>query len=1686
MSVSRAHRGGGGGLPGAPDSLRSSSRHGLGPDGSLKQPSGSDGSERENDDPLLGSAKKLRGINSTYVISACRTPGGAALTPNPAGRLTLQRRATRHKDSSLLGSEGGEASARKTETPLRLQRRVRADSVGRRAAAGADPVGRQTTAGADPVGRQETAGADPLGRQETAGADFVGSWTSARADSVGRQTTAGADPLGRQETAGADPLGRQTTAGADPLGRPETAGADPLGRQTTAGADPVGIRTAAGADSATQSVGGAAASDGASRDASRSVRIADNKKSSPAASSASSAGDSDPGLGAGDEDGGAFSALAGARGSGHFTHSTPIRPGGEAEAARPGPSSARPERGPWDDRVGAGSLHPRGLWKEAEKHTDRSESLGGGTPGRRMAEHTRTPRCGTPRPQSAVLSALKRRTPGAQGQQNPKRTLFPNKGEGCQEHTLPPREEACTPRGPLKVESSQVTVAVRVRPFSKREQEESAAQVVFLDGADLAVRHPALRQEFRFLYDAAFWSFDRSHPRYAGQASVYTALAAPLLARALEGYNACLFAYGQTGSGKSYTMMGFGEEPGIIPRFCEDLFAQVAKHQTQEVRYHLEMSFFEVYNEKIHDLLVGRGGSRQRKQPLRVREHPVSGPYVEALAVNAVGSYADIQGWLQLGSKQRATAATGMNDKSSRSHSVLTLLMTRTQTELVDGEQHDHAVTSRISLVDLAGSERQGPAGTSGQLLREGVSINKSLLTLGKVISALAEHGGRRRAFIPYRESVLTWLLKESLGGNSKTAMIATVSPAGSSLEETLSTLRYAHQARSIVNAARVNEDTSAQLVRELKAEIEKLRAAQRSRQHIDPERYRLCRQEIASLRMRLHEQERAMVAMQRAWKEKFEQAEERKHHEIKELQRAGVTFQVDSRLPNLVNLSEDPQLSEALLYVLREGTTAVGQRGPGAGPDIQLAGALVADRHCTISNVDGTVTIAPVGEARTYVNGRRVLGPTELHHGDRVVLGGDHYFRFNHPAEAHSEQSALGGGAPAGEGPKDFEFAKNEWLAAQRSQLEAEVREAQLRAKQEMLQGIQVAKEVAEQELCCQRAAFEGRIEALQAELKEESQQKQLQEASTQKAHLRIEELERAKQRLEQEVQANRRRLELERLAAQQALEDHSVRHTRILEALEAEKQKIAQEVQALQRGQGGRDRGPSVATSWGSLKLSLMIQEANALSGRAQRQYVFGRHEAPDGGGGPRVRVRDLRLGVATLWSREKFESKLAALKELDESAGKCEEELFCDPEDQWEPDLSAAPAAALSRRRSRSLVRHRGVSGYLHGAQAHTAPSGSGEPPGALGSGPAGPALPGICRELVGAALAVLGRSGEEDTAADGLLDGLRRVHGGLLALARAHNAQDEDGPGDLFSADPTAQAQAVQVACAFGQLAALAPLWPGDAVPGAPAARLGEELRQEVEKLGGCVQLFLQGCSSDIPSMVADAQERAARAVRRAVACAGQLAVLSGSRPRLLDPGPCGGAGLQEDLADALWDGVGAGLRLLIDSGLERAGALRSELAGLRPPSEAAQQLSAKAEALAGGLEAVLASWGAEEPGGRGALRALAGLAPGLWELTGCVERTVDAVLAALGGRRGDGAALRTCVERLCVPAGAGGAECCARGLGDLAAAAKALLLCLEAGDGAAPSGPWGPRPGDSGEGRRPPSPGGRTPGGSQWV
>uniref|UniRef100_A0A3Q2Y4N2 Kinesin-like protein KIF14 n=1 Tax=Hippocampus comes TaxID=109280 RepID=A0A3Q2Y4N2_HIPCM len=1051
------------------------------------------------------------------------------------------------------------------------------------------------------------------------------------------------------------------------------------------------------------------------------------------------------------------------------------------------------------------------------------------------------------------------------------------------------RSETSKTQDSLKMENSAVTVAVRVRPFNAREKAEKASQVIFMNGQETVVQHPDSKQSYSFTYDFSLCSVDSSDRSFASQQMVYEALAKPLLLCAFDGFNTCLFAYGQTGSGKSYTMMGFGEEAGVIPRFCQELFLRLSSMENEQVKCHVEMSYFEVYNEKIHDLLVTRDDPNQMRMPLRVREHPIHGPYVEELS-----------GWFELGNKQRATAATGMNDKSSRSHSVFTLVMTQTKTELVEGEEHDHNITSKINLVDLAGSERSNAAQTSGDRLREGASINKSLLTLGKVICALADQAlTKKKVFIPYRESVLTWLLKESLGGNSKTAMIATLSPAGSSVEESLSTLRYAQQARTIINVAKVNEDTNAKLIRELKAEVEKLRAAQASTRGIEPERVRLFQQEITALKNKLCQQEREMVEANREWREKLEQAEIRKREETKELQKSGVTFKVDNRLPNLVNLNEDPQLSEMLLYMIKEGRTTVGKLKSDCTHDIQLTGALIADQHCIINNTHGTISITPMENAKTFVNGKLISESTVLHHGDRVILGGDHYLRFNHPAEVQSGKR-VSCWTGASDGYKDFEFAKNELLAGQRAKLEAEIEEAQVKAKKEMMHGIQMAKEVAQKELSDQKALYEDRIRAMEKALNEENERKRLQELDQQRVASQMEELKMANIELEQEVDSQKKRLRLHMEAQVRVMEEHHVSQAKIVEALELEKRKLSKELEEMQRKRAMRliNTPKDASPRWDAMKLSLMVEEANKISANLKKNTIFSRHESSDNVQGDvlQVRVQNTKLGISTFWSLDKFQNNMAVMREMEQGDPSSKnDDVFYAPDDEWEQDISSSSASSstFSRRRSRSLLKGKRISGRLYEIRVHPIQSllkGSSHSDGLMGvatppstrCSSTESSVPGICKELVGQSVARLrGFGGTKESLADRLVSDLHWVYTAIQTISELYDSLDDDSQENVFVCNLSAQTQLIRATAATESAVFVIMQWLASVKASSGTLyTLAEELKCQVKKMGGFLQLLIQGCESEISSMVGEARKKSGRCLGAALFALSHLAVLSG--------------------------------------------------------------------------------------------------------------------------------------------------------------------------------------------------------------
>nr|XP_021498499.1 kinesin-like protein KIF13A isoform X2 [Meriones unguiculatus] len=541
---------------------------------------------------------------------------------------------------------------------------------------------------------------------------------------------------------------------------------------------------------------------------------------------------------------------------------------------------------------------------------------------------------------------------------------------------------------------TKVKVAVRVRPMNRRELELNTKCVVEMEGNQTVLHPPPsnTKQGERkppkvFAFDYCFWSMDESNTtKYAGQEVVFKCLGEGILEKAFQGYNACIFAYGQTGSGKSFSMMGHAEQLGLIPRLCCALFKRISLEQNESQTFKVEVSYMEIYNEKVRDLLDPKGS----RQSLKVREHKVLGPYVDGLSQLAVTSFEDIESLMSEGNKSRTVAATNMNEESSRSHAVFNIIITQTLYDLQSGNSGEKV--SKVSLVDLAGSERVSKTGAAGERLKEGSNINKSLTTLGLVISSLADQaaGKGKNKFVPYRDSVLTWLLKDNLGGNSQTSMIATISPAADNYEETLSTLRYADRAKRIVNHAVVNEDPNAKVIRELREEVEKLREQLSQAEAM----------KAPELKEKLEESEKLIKELTVTWEEKLRKTEEIAQERQRQLESMGISLEtsgikVGDDKCYLVNLNADPALNELLVYYLKDHTRV----GADTSQDIQLFGIGIQPEHCEIDiAADGDVTVTPKENARSCVNGTLVSSTTQLWHGDRILWGNNHFFRINLP----------------------------------------------------------------------------------------------------------------------------------------------------------------------------------------------------------------------------------------------------------------------------------------------------------------------------------------------------------------------------------------------------------------------------------------------------------------------------------------------------------------------------------------------------------------------------------------------------------------------------------------------------------------------------------------------------------------
>jgi hypothetical protein len=483
--------------------------------------------------------------------------------------------------------------------------------------------------------------------------------------------------------------------------------------------------------------------------------------------------------------------------------------------------------------------------------------------------------------------------------------------------------------------SDNIQVCVRVRPFDDHETKMGGAEkcIVSIVNNAVVLTHPNTlllpsikKVQQVFTFDRCFWSVvkgvdenDAEHNakiEIATQEDIYAEVGKPLLDNILIGFNGCIMAYGQSGSGKTYTMMGNHDRTdrndssdfGIIPRICHALFHHV--NTVNESKFQIEMSYMEIYAEQIRDLLSSPS-SASAARPIRIREHPTSGPFVENLTRVKVDNFDMIQQYMIAGSKQRITASTNLNDQSSRAHAMFYLFIKQLK---LDDKSSESIVQNKLCLVDLAGSERVNSSGVTGIHFQETSNINTSLTALGRVISILAKN---KKDYVPFRDSPLTWMLKDTLSGNSKTVMMATLSPSHLHYEETLSTLQYAYRTKQIVNRVSVNTVRDKMIISKLAKEIQTLNERWSSVQSVGLRQVTM-ESTPAEKNTKTYD---SLADDKVKWDNVVEQSKKHQNKSIQKYKEQLAIIQSSLQFPFLLITSE-PQIGQELVHSLRPGTT--------------------------------------------------------------------------------------------------------------------------------------------------------------------------------------------------------------------------------------------------------------------------------------------------------------------------------------------------------------------------------------------------------------------------------------------------------------------------------------------------------------------------------------------------------------------------------------------------------------------------------------------------------------------------------------------------------------------------------------------------------------------------------------------
>ncbi|KAL8616438.1 hypothetical protein ACOMHN_041041 [Nucella lapillus] len=571
-----------------------------------------------------------------------------------------------------------------------------------------------------------------------------------------------------------------------------------------------------------------------------------------------------------------------------------------------------------------------------------------------------------------------------------------------------------------------------------------------MQGPMTSIKDPASGDVKKFSFDFSYWSHDGSKcedsgyfapdpsqpngKKFADQKKVFGDLGQGILDNAWDGYNSTLFAYGQTGSGKSWSIVGYGVNKGVVPQFCESIFQGIdaKKGEGSATEFEVTFSMLEIYNEQVRDLL----DAKSKKSGLRIRQHPKHGFYADGLQVVPVVSYPDIEKRIEEGTTNRTVAATNMNATSSRAHTIVGITFLQKFKNAAGEETTKSAV---INLVDLAGSERADSTGATGDRLKEGAAINQSLSCLGNCISALADKAGGKNVKVPFRDSALTKLLKNALGGTARplweqiivvrkhipcpqtivcnhreqTIMIAALSPADINYEETLSTLRYADRAKQIKTKVTVNEDPTEKLIRELQEENDRLKAmlsGNATMEVMKDDDEDLSDAELAKLKEEMEEEYKGRLENnQKEMEEMAKTFEDR----LKEAQlaagdsAAAEIAEKRKTVPHIYNLNMDPQLTGHIVHFINAPEITIGN-GREESTELVLKGPGIVGRHAELREEEGgKYSLEPLEQnMRLMLNGKAVVERTPLKHNDRILFGTTQYFVFCNPKERDVSQT--------------------------------------------------------------------------------------------------------------------------------------------------------------------------------------------------------------------------------------------------------------------------------------------------------------------------------------------------------------------------------------------------------------------------------------------------------------------------------------------------------------------------------------------------------------------------------------------------------------------------------------------------------------------------------------------------------